>query len=119
VKTIKIYPNECVKRIIAFIPPKHIHARFIIELEDQVIVLHEAAVANLVRAYIDIVTHPTRRAVELVHRAIPKSERKPMYAEHQLVELEDSEENIVSRAMEILEKGVVVCAESSRSSSSS
>jgi hypothetical protein len=100
-KPVKSYPNESVKRVIAFIPPGHQHLRLIIELEDQIIVLHEATVAGIVRAYIDLVTHPSRKAVELSLRRLTKAERKPGYADWQLVETGRSEDEISEEAMKV------------------
>ncbi len=107
-RPIKLYPNESVSRIIAFIPPQHHHLRLVIELPDQVIVLHEATVAAIVRAYISIATHPTRRAVEMVQQNVPKDRRKLGYAKWQLVEVNSSEDEIVARGCEILQRASIV-----------
>ena len=98
----RLYPNESVKRIIAFIPRGHLHTRLVIELEDQTIILQEATVAAIVRAYASVAMHPTRRAVELASRRL--EERKPFYAEWQLVETGRREEEVLSEAEELLEK---------------
>ena len=100
-KPVKTYSNEAVKRVIAFIPPGHQHIRLIIELEDQIIVLHEAAVAGIVRAYANTVLHPSRRAVELAARRLTKAERKPGYADWQLIETGRSEDEVVEEALRI------------------
>jgi len=98
-----------VKRIIAFIPPEHLHLRLILELEDQIIVLHEATVAAITRAYIDITTHPLRKAVELERRFLGKdSGKKPFYARSQLLETNRLEKEIVDEALRILARGKVV-----------
>ncbi len=99
---VKVYRNEDVRKITAFIPPGHRHVRILLELSDQIIVLQEATVAAIVRAYIDIITHPTRRAVELVSRQVPSSERKQGYAEFQLVESNKTEEEIIREVLERL-----------------
>ncbi|RLG87637.1 MAG: hypothetical protein DRO18_02960 [Thermoprotei archaeon] len=98
---IKLYSNESVKRVIAFIPPGHQHVRVIIELKDGVIILHEASIAGILRAYIDVVTHPSRRAVELVSTKLPKSVRKQGYAEAQLIESDRSEDEVLRDAIEL------------------
>ncbi len=97
---LRVYRNEDVKRVVAFIPPGHMHVRVLIELPDAVIVLQEATVAGIVRAYIDVATHPTRRAVELVSRRL--SERKAGFAESQLVESGRSEEEVVEELEKLL-----------------
>lgn len=108
-KKVRIYPNENVKRIIAFIPPGHLHLRLILEFEDQIIVLHEATVAAIVRAYINIITHPLRRAVELERRFLGKdSGKKPFYAKSQLLETNRGEEEVIEEALEVLARGEIV-----------
>ena len=88
-----LYPNQCVRRIVAAIPPGHHHIRLLIEFEDGTrIILHEATVAAITRAYIDIVTHPTRRGTMMTLRRLGRSERKLGYAEWQLVEEGGEEE---------------------------
>lgn len=96
---VRVYRNEDVKRVIAFIPKGHTHARFILELDDQTVILQEATVAAIVRAYISVVAHPTRRAVEFVQAKL--TERKPTYAEHQLIESGKLEAEVLAEAEEI------------------
>lgn len=98
---VKTYRNEDVQRIIAFIPPGHQHIRLAIEFKDQIVILHEATVAAIVRAYIDIVSHPTRKAVELIQSFI--SERKPGYAKNQLIETGKSESEIIEYITKLIE----------------
>ncbi len=97
----KLYPNECVKRVVAFVPKGHLHARFIIELCDQTLVLHEAVVAGLVRAFASVALHPTRVAVELVSRRLSEDERKSVFAEWQLIDMERDEEAVQEEAERI------------------
>jgi len=101
-ENLKVYKNSDVLKIVGFIPPGHRHMRLIIVLRDQVIVLQEATVAAIARAYIDIVTHPTRRAVEFIQKRLDKSLRKHGYAEYQLVESNKKEDDIVSEWNSIL-----------------
>lgn len=95
----KVYRNEDVGRVIAFIPEGHAHVRLVLELKDQTVVLQEATVAAIVRAYVSVVTHPTRRAVELVR--VKLAERKPTYAEHQLIESGRSESDVLAEAQSL------------------
>jgi len=106
---VRVYPNECVKRVIAFVPRQHLHLRLIIELCDQTIVLHEATVAAIVRAFANIVLHPTRRAIELKHTELRRQERKPMYAKHQLIEIDRHEIEILEEAEKIINEGIIAC----------
>ena len=46
----------------------------------------EATLANLVRAYVEIKTHPQRESVRLVGRELAEGERKKGFAEWQLLE---------------------------------
>ena len=94
----RLYPNECVEEVVAGVPRGHRHLRLALRLRDgTVIILHEAAVAAIVRAYVDIVTHPKRRAVRLLSTRL--GDRKPGYAEWQLLEAE-----LDDKALERLER---------------
>jgi len=80
-----IIHNEDIKGITAEIPEGHKHLRTTIVLQDGTeFVFQEAAIANLVRAYITVKTHPAKKKVILKGRSL--SERKDGYAEWQLVE---------------------------------
>jgi len=77
--------NENIKELIAEIPEGYKHLRTTIVLQDGTeFVLQEATIANLVRAYITVKTHPTIKKVRLEGKKL--SERKNSYAEWQLVE---------------------------------
>lgn len=95
VKEIKVYRNSDIVKIAAFIPPCHRHLRLVLIAKDQVIVLHEATVAAIVRAYIDITTHPTRRAVEYEQVKLGGL-KKPGYADHQLIEIGKTDTEIIN-----------------------
>lgn len=95
--TIKIYRNSDILRIVALIPPCHKHLRLAIFTKDQVIILHEATVAAIVRAYIDITTHPTRKAVEYNQTKLGKDERKQGYAEYQLIESGAVDDEVIKK----------------------
>ena len=80
-----ILTNEEIKEVIAEIPEGHKHIRTTLVLKDGTeYTFQEATIANLVRAYIDVKTHPTKKRVHLVNKLL--SERKDGYAEWQLVE---------------------------------
>ena len=80
-----IIANEEVQELIAEIPEGHRHLRTTITLHDgRSFTFQEATIANLVRAYISIKTHPKRTLVRLLGRKLPF--RKDGYAEWQLVE---------------------------------
>lgn len=99
---LKVYRNSDILKIAAFIPPCHKHLRLAIVTKDQVIVLHEATVAAIVRAYIDITTHPIRRAVEYTHVKLDKNAKKQGYAEDQLIEVNEAESTIIDKWGKVL-----------------
>lgn len=80
-----ILRNEDIKELITEIPEGHKHLRTTIVLQDGTeIVFQEATIANLVRAYITVKTHPTIKKVVLKGRRL--SGKKDGYAEWQLLE---------------------------------
>jgi allophanate hydrolase subunit 2 len=77
--------NEEVRELIAEIPEGHKHLRTTITLHDgRSFTFQEATIANLVRAYITVKTHPQRTKVRLSGGKLDV--RKEGYAEWQLVE---------------------------------
>jgi hypothetical protein len=77
--------NEDVKELIAEIPDGHRHLRTTIMLNDGTeMTFQEATIANLVRAYIFVKTHPTKSRISL--KAKKLDARKDGYAEWQLME---------------------------------
>ena len=80
--------NEDVIKLIAEIPEGHTHIRTSIVLDDRTeITFQEATIANLVRAYIRIKTHPQIKKVSLHGKRIEN--RKEGYADWQLIEEND------------------------------
>jgi hypothetical protein len=80
-----IIHNENIKELTVEIPEGHKHLRTMIVLQDGTeLMFQEAAIANLVRAYITVKTHPTTKKVALKCKRLV--ERKDGYAEWQLVE---------------------------------
>lgn len=76
--------NEDVKGLISEIPEGHRHIRTTIIFTDGTeITLQEATVANLVRAYITVKTHPAATKVALKGERL--EEKKEGYAAWQLV----------------------------------
>lgn len=91
--SLDIYRNSDIDMIIAGIPSGHKHLRLIIKSGDRYIVFQEATVAAIVRAYISIKAHPTRRAIKMVRHSLV--ERKEGYTEHQLIEVDLDEASII------------------------
>jgi hypothetical protein len=82
-----VISNNEVVRVIAEIPPGHRHLRTTVVLVDGTeMVFQEATIANIVRAYIGVKTHPKTRRIELTGKLL--EERKDGYAEWQLLEEE-------------------------------
>ncbi len=82
-----IIRNEDIVRVTAEIPEGHWHLRTTVVLADGTeLVFQEAAVANIVRAYVGVKTHPVRKRVVLKGKRL--MERKEGYAEWQLLEEE-------------------------------
>lgn len=77
--------NEDIREVVAEIPEGHQHLRTRIVLHDGTeLTFQEAAMANIVRAYIIVKTHPQTTAVKLTGRRL--SRKKAGYAEWQLTE---------------------------------
>lgn len=98
---VKIYSNQDVLEIIAAIPEGHYHTRFILKLKDQIIVLQEATVAGLLRAFALTALHPTRKGIILKNKLV-KQEKKHGFAKYQLIEIPDSEEEAVRQVSMVL-----------------
>ncbi|HET7318526.1 MAG TPA: hypothetical protein VFK23_05250 [Nitrospirota bacterium] len=80
-----VIANEEIKELIAEVPEGHRHLRTTLVLQDgREITLQEATVANLVRAYITVKTHPARDSLRLHGRRL--ASRKEGFAEWQLLE---------------------------------
>jgi len=72
------------------------------ELEDgEILLLSEATVANIVRAYVNVKTHPQKRAIEMISEEL--SEVKDGYAPFQLLESERDAGEIERELAELLE----------------
>lgn len=79
--------NADIRELELAVPPGHRHLRAVLRLADGgEVVLQEATVANLVRAYVMLKTHPAREAVRLLGRELSEEERKEGFAAWQLLE---------------------------------
>ena len=80
-----ILKNEDVKELITEIPEGHKHVRTTIIFNDGTeMIFQEATIANLVRAYIKVKTHPILNKIIL--KGTKLTDRKVGYAEWQLLE---------------------------------
>lgn len=88
-----IVRNEDVKELVLEVPEGHTHLRTSLVLHDgSEMVLQEATVANLVRAYVTLKTHPFKKSVRLKGKKL--DQRKKGYAEWQLLEAEEKGETV-------------------------
>jgi len=80
--------NHEVVRVVIEPPQGHRHLRTTVELTDGTeLVFQEATVANIVRGFVAVKTHPVRRSVVL-EGCLPDA-LKPGFAEWQLLERTD------------------------------
>ena len=88
----RVLANADIAEIVLAPPPGHQHLRATIKLHSgEEIVLQEATVANLVRAYVGIKTHPQKTSCRLVGRELAEGERKDGFAVWQLMEADEAE----------------------------
>jgi len=101
VENIFIIRNKDVKRVLMGVPKGHKHHRCVIELKDgKFLIFHEATIANIVRAYVTIKTHPQKQAIELLCKEL--KDKKPGFATYQLLEAEKNENEILGELEKIL-----------------
>ncbi len=82
---IKKIRNSQIQRIVIGVPLGHHHLRAVIDLTDGMqLVLHEATLASLTRAFITTKLDPIRSAVELVGKELV--EQREDFAAYQLIE---------------------------------
>ncbi|HID16688.1 TPA: hypothetical protein EYP26_00165 [Candidatus Bathyarchaeota archaeon] len=93
--------NEDVERVLIGVPTGHEHLRIVIEAKGKRIVLQEATVANIVRGFIAVKTHPKVGAVEL--RKVKVERGKKGFAALQLLETGREEKEVVKNIDSILQ----------------
>ncbi|MCW8885356.1 MAG: hypothetical protein OQK12_08890 [Motiliproteus sp.] len=82
-----VLKNSDIVEITLAPPPGHQHLRTTIKLNSgEEIVLQEATVANLVRAYVGIKTHPQNTSCTLVSYELVDQDKKKEFASWQLLE---------------------------------
>ena len=95
----KIYRNKDIRRVLIGAPNSHKHLRTIIETPHERFIFQEATIANIVRAYITINTHPNNFGVELVSTEITEKEG---YARYQLLESGKTSKQIQNEVTQIM-----------------
>jgi len=88
--------NGDIEEVFLGVPEGHRHLRCALVLKGgKTLLLHEATLANIARAYITLKTHPQKRALHLKHASLPEDARKPDFAQNQLLEQPTPEEEII------------------------
>jgi hypothetical protein len=103
---IRTIRNEDVNKILIGIPEGHKHLRLSMKLKNGlVLIFQEATIANILRVYTTVKTHPSIRAQELEMRTLTADLRKDGYAVHQLLETPRKNEEVERELKELLERG--------------
>ena len=89
----RIYRNQDIKRLVVGTPLGHQHIRLKMEFNDgEVLVLQEATIAGIVRAFVNIKMHPKRHVIELISQEV---KGKSGFAKHQLIDSLRTENEIL------------------------
>lgn len=102
---IRIIRNEDIEKVLIGVPKGHKHLRVCMKLRNNSsIVFQEATIANILRAYVTIKTHPKITTQELKMHVVGETSQKQGYALHQLLEISRSQEEIKEELRAFLEK---------------
>ena len=82
------------------IPNGHRHIRTIIEMENETLILQEATIASIVRAFTNLKTHPKLYGIELLKRKC--QDKKEGYAEFQLLESNKMSKEVISEISKLV-----------------
>jgi hypothetical protein len=94
--------NHDIKEILIGTPKSHKHIRAALHLKDgRIFVLHHATIANLVRAYTTITTHPHKKSIKLKGQLLEN--QKEGFAPYQLIET-DEDEGLEEDLLELIEE---------------
>ena len=100
--------NKEVETAILAVPQGHRHLRLALTTRfGETIILQEATVAAIVRAYTAVKTHPVKKAVKLV--SVKPTGVKKGFAVDQLVEVVEDEKKIILEVTELLEAASKQC----------
>lgn len=82
--------NEDIESVVVEIPEGHTHIRATVRLVDGTEwTLQEAALSNLLRAFVTVKTHPIKNKIALRRVELGQGEMKKGFATHQLLEVDD------------------------------
>ena len=97
--------NEDVEQVLIGIPKDHKHVRVCLKLKNkQVLIFQEATIANILRGYITVKTHPTIKSQKLSLKALPKTERKEGFAVYQLLESRIQDEEVEEEISQLVKE---------------
>jgi hypothetical protein len=83
----RVLANSDVEEITLSVPAGHRHLRAALRLRSgEELLLQEATVAALVRAYVTVKTHPVKSGIRLIGRQMEDDGKKPEFASWQLLE---------------------------------
>lgn len=99
----RIIRNEDIEKVLVGVPKGHKHLRVCMKLKNNsAMILQEATIANILRAYVTIGTHPKIKAQELKMYVLGETSQKQGYALHQLLEISRSQEEIEEELTQFL-----------------
>ena len=102
---IRIIRNGDVDRVLIGVPEGHKHLRICLKLKNgSLLILQEATLANILRAYTTIKTHPVIRAQELEMKTLKSEAIREGFALHQLLETSRKSEDIEKELRTFLER---------------
>ncbi len=105
VRKTHVIQNKDIKHVMIGTPRGHKHVCVYIKLKKgTAIIFQEATIANILRAYTTVKTHPNIRAQELKMKTLTAESRREGYAAHQLIETSRSADNIEEVLRDLLEK---------------
>ena len=101
-----IVKNKDIVEVLVGVPRGHKHLRIILKRRGgDIFIFSEAIIANIVRAYITLKTHPIKRAIKLKQKNLSEQNGLKMgHAKYHLVEENIDENRIIDEITEILNK---------------
>lgn len=103
--SIRPIANEQIERLLVGVPTGHQHIRAALQLQGETLLLQEATIANLCRAYLRVSTEPRPDAQALELRADAGSSRRAGFALHQLLETDRPASEVADELARLLERG--------------
>jgi len=102
---IRVIRNEDIQKVLLGTPKDHKHLRVCIKLRDNsFLIFQEATIANILRSYTTIKTHPTIRAQQLELKKLTPKELKKDYATNQLLEVPKDPQEIEKEIGDLLQR---------------